>query len=248
MSKDTTSLGDRMKGYEQERRCVLPQDAWCVLRVDVRGAHSYLRGAIKPFDQSFTDAMTLVAEALCAEVQGARLAYSQSDEVSIIYRARNAKSETWFGGVLAKQISISAALATAVLAQHEQRPPGLAVFDSRVFTLPSKAEVINYMIWRQRDAQRNAVSMVARSVFSHRQLYGKTGPEMQAMLQEQGLNYDQDIPEHHRMGRQTIRRTGLRPFSYFDRRSNETITGEAERSWWETTAAPLYTFGALAEG
>lgn len=242
------TLGDRMKRYEQPWRHELPPDAWCVLRVDVRTAHTYLHNAFKPFDQSFTDGMTEVAEALCSEIQGARLAYSQSDEVSVIYRRRDVKSETWFGGVVAKQVSISAALATAILNSRDQRPsPWLALFDSRVFTLPDEIEVANYLIWRQRDAQRNAISMVARSVFSHQQLYRKSGPEMLTMLQERGLNYEQDVAAEHRMGRQTLRQSGVRPFSYVDRRSNETVTGEALRAWWETAAAPFYTVTQILE-
>lgn len=243
MTSDGTSLGDRMKSYEGSWRQTLPRHAWCVVRVDVRAAHTLLRSAVKPFDPTFTAAMTKVAEALCAEVQGARLAFTQSDEVSVVYRAAGEKAEPWFGGVLAKQVSISAAIATATLAADPGMrgyfPPG-AVFDSRAFLLPSVEEVANYLIWRQRDAQRNSVTMVAQSVFSHNALHRKNTGQMVEMLAGRGVVYD-DLPAGDRMGRQSLRHTGVRPVEYVDRRTRETVATTAVRSWWMTHPAPQYT-------
>ena len=42
---DKTALGDRMKCYEAVTRTVLPRRTYALIRVDVRAAHSYLRGA-----------------------------------------------------------------------------------------------------------------------------------------------------------------------------------------------------------
>ena len=57
-----------------------------------------------------------------------------------------------------------------------------ARFDSRVFTIPSPTDVINYLIWRQQDATRNSISAVAQSLYSHSQLNGKSGNEQQEMI------------------------------------------------------------------
>ena len=46
-----------------------------------------------------------------------------------------------------------------------------AYFDSRVFNIP-KEEVTNCVYWRQLDAERNSVSSLAQSLFSHKSLQG----------------------------------------------------------------------------
>jgi tRNA(His) 5'-end guanylyltransferase len=63
----------------------------------------------------------------------------------------------------------------------------LAEFDSRVFTIPFKEEVLNNIIWRQRDCVRNSISSVAQSLFSHTLLIGKNQSDMQEMCFEKGL-------------------------------------------------------------
>src|SRR5690606_35013083 len=67
---DSTALGDRMKGYEQAHRAVLPRRTYTLLRLDGRAFHTYLRGADKPFDMPFITDMAAVSEALCEEISG----------------------------------------------------------------------------------------------------------------------------------------------------------------------------------
>lgn len=236
---DKTALGDRMKRYEATTRHVLPRRTYAILRVDGRAFHSYLRGAAKPFDEGFMADMDAVAEALCGEITGAVFAYTQSDEISILVTDfASEQTEPWFGGVIAKQLSISAALATAVL---NERRPGRALFDARVFTIADPVEVANYFLWRQRDAVRNSISMAAQAHFSHKRLHGVSSGGMQELLwSEAGVNWN-DYPEGCKRGRVTVRHTGERPVEYVDKRSGETVSTTAVRSWWETDAAPHFT-------
>lgn len=237
---DRTALGDRMKRHEAAYRAVLPRRTYTLLRVDGRAFHSYLRGAEKPFDQAFMADMDAVAKALCADITGAVFAYTQSDEISILVTDfATEQTEPWFGGVVAKQLSISAALATAVL--NERRPGPRALFDSRVFTLADPVEVANYFLWRQRDAVRNSISMAAQAHFSHRRLHGVSTGGMQELLwSEAGVNWN-DYPDGCKRGRVTMRRTGERPVEYVDKRTQQTVRTTAVRSWWETSAAPHFT-------
>lgn len=237
---DSTALGDRMKRHEAAYRAVLPRRTYTVIRVDGRAFHSYLRGAAKPFDDDFMADMDAVAEALCAEVAGAVFAYTQSDEISLLVTDFGSEqTEPWFGGVMAKQLSISASLATAVL--NARRPGRRALFDSRVFTLSDPVEVANYFLWRQRDAVRNSISMAAQAHFSHRRLNGVSTGGMQEMLwSEAGVNWN-DYPDGCKRGRVTVRRTGERPVEYVDKRTNKTVRTTAVRSWWETSPAPQFT-------
>lgn len=236
---DSTALGDRMKRYEAATRTLLPRRTYTILRVDGRSFHSYLRGATKPFDEVFMADMDAVAEALCAEISGAVFAYTQSDEISVLVTDFGSRgTEPWFGGVVAKQQSISASLATAVL---NERRGGRALFDSRVFTIEDPVEVANYFLWRQRDATRNSIAMAAQANFSHKQLHGVNTSRMQELLwSEKGINWN-DYPDGCKRGRVAVREVGERETSYVDKRSGETMTVMAVRSWWETSGAPSFT-------
>jgi tRNA(His) guanylyltransferase len=238
---DNSALGDRMKRYEATTRTLLPRRTYTLLRVDGRAFHTYLRDCARPFDETFMADMNTVAEALCAEITGSVFAYTQSDEISILITDfASEHTEPWFGGVVAKQLSISAALATAVL---NERRPGRALFDARVFTIGDPVEVANYFLWRQRDAVRNSISMAAQAHFSHRRLQGVNGGGMQELLfTEAGVNWN-DYPDGCKRGRITVRHTGERPVEYVDRRTQETVRTTAARSWWETSAAPHFTTG-----
>ncbi len=234
-----TSLGDRMKRYEAAHRHLLPPRTYTVIRVDGRAFHSYLRNAQKPYDYDFMADMDVVASKLCEEISGAVFAYAQSDEISVLVTDfGNRETQPWFGGVVAKQVSISAALATAVL--NARRPGGQALFDSRVFSLPNSVEVANYFIWRQRDAVRNSITMAAQAKFSHRELHLVNTSQMQEMLwQQHGINWN-DYPDGVKRGRVVRRETGEFPLSYVDKRTKEAVNTTAVRSWWVANPAPHF--------
>jgi len=204
---DRTSLGDRMKDYESTFKYRLTKKLPMLLRIDGKAFHSRTKSwkCNKPFDDELMDAMQQTTLNLCREIQGAVLGYTQSDEISILVMDNQARdSQAWFGKEVQKIVSISASQATVhfngiyskVSSSPESwgdSPP--AVFDSRVFVLPDY-EVINYFIWRQQDWTRNSVQMAARSVYSHNQVKDKKNAEMQDMLIEKGINWnDYTIPQ-----------------------------------------------------
>lgn len=60
--------------------------------------------------------------------------------------------------------------------------------------VPSKIEAVNAFIFRELDATKNAISMAAQSMFSHKELQHKNGKEMQEMMwQQRGVNFN-DYP------------------------------------------------------
>ena len=80
----------------------------------------------------------------------------------------------------------------------------MAFFDSRVFTIPERSEVINALIWRQQDAVRNSISMVAQSLYSHKELHKKSSNEMQEMIFQRGQNWN-DLDAGKKRGRMVIK-------------------------------------------
>lgn len=188
-------LGDRMKAYEETFRQSLPVRMPAVIRLDGKAFHTLTRGCQRPFDQGLRDALVGAATSILEEIPG-RMAYCQSDEVSILLIDYNRfDTEQWFKGTVQKIVSVAASMMGVEFSAKWGKP---GYFDARVFVVPER-DIKNYFIWRQRDAMRNAVSMAAQAVFSSKQLHGKHSGEMEAMLREKGILFDQ-YPEWFRFG------------------------------------------------
>lgn len=227
--------------YESRARLMLPRRTHTVIRLDGRAFHSYTRGLDKPYDAQFMSDMGATAETLCAEVAGCRLAYTQSDEISLILTDfATPTTDAWFGGNQQKMVSISASIATARF--NELRPGKRALFDSRAFTIPDPVEVENYLVWRQKDATRNSISMAAQARFSHRELHGKSQGQMQEMLwSAHGVNWNDYDPRFKRgtVIAPVVRRERV---TYVDGRTGESrTTDEVERRSWMSRPAPMFT-------
>jgi tRNA(His) 5'-end guanylyltransferase len=178
-------IGERMKeNYENRYRIKLTRRTPVIIRLDGKAFHSLKLE--KPFDPYFGNTMQETAIFLCANIQGAKLAYTQSDEISILVSDCDyLKTEAWFDYNLQKVVSISAALASAYFNAYYR---SLLAFDSRAFNLP-KEEVCNYFIWRQQDWIRNSVHMLARAHYSHKELHNKNSSDMHEMLHKKGVNW-----------------------------------------------------------
>lgn len=209
------SLGDRMKTYENAYRLYLPKRLPVIIRVDGRAFHTFTRGFQRPFDPVLAGAMWCTATDLCKEISGAKLAYTQSDEISVLVTNNDTIStQPWFDNNLQKLVSLSAAIASTRFQQAFRRQVGdwlthdamqhpkkqedayceacahPALFDARVFVIPPD-EVCNYFIWRQQDAIRNSIQMVAQTQFTHKELQNKNQAMLQDMLMEKGINWNE---------------------------------------------------------
>lgn len=92
-----------MKGYEVASRTTLPGRLPVIIRVDGKAFHTYTRGCKRPFDDRLSDVMVSTATKLCDEIQGAQLAYTQSDEISVLVHGyKKFKSQTWFDNQVQK--------------------------------------------------------------------------------------------------------------------------------------------------
>lgn len=196
MVRQKDSLGDRMKGYETAAGEVLPLRLPVIMRLDGRAFHTWTRGLDKPFDAGFIERMSALAKYLCQEISTAEIAYVQSDEISLLlHNYKRLKSQAFFGNNRQKMVSVSAGMASAFFTHHSGR---IAIFDSRVYVLP-ESEVVNYFIWRQQDATRNSVQMLARSLFSHRELHLKKILDLHEMMHAQGVNWV-SLPTYKKRG------------------------------------------------
>lgn len=200
MSSD--DLGDRMKTYEDASRYYMTRRMPMIIRVDGKAFHTLTADMNRPWDNGMIDAMCYTAKYLCENIQNAKMAYVQSDEISVLLTDYDRfNTEAWFDKNLQKMVSVSAAFATLAFNKIivKYYPDKSGVFDSRAFVIP-KEEVNNYFIWRQNDATRNSVQMLARAHFSHKQLHGLNNSELQDKLMlEKNINWN-DTATHKKRG------------------------------------------------
>lgn len=247
------SLGERMKMWERHSRYQIQRRAYIIIRVDGRSFHTWTRGLKRPYDQTMVDAMAATAQHLAEEVGGAVLGYTQSDEISIIAQDfRMAGTEPWFAGSVQKIASVAAAEATAAFNAHWQGSRIPATFDGRVFTVYSAEEAANYMLWRKRDAMKNAITMVAEAGYSHKELHRKNTTDRLEMIhrpefeEKTGLRLS-DLDLRFMYGQLVTRETYSEFVSYFDKRTGQQVTTDApvERRRWESR--PLTTGEAMEQ-
>lgn len=203
-SKDT--LGDRIKSYENAYRKYIPSTFPVILRLDGVSFHSYTKKCKKPYDQNLIDVMNDTAIYLCSKIQSAHLAYIQSDEISILLYNQNNKSEGWYGFNINKMISVSAAMASSYFSMSSHKIFGetkLANFDCRAFAVP-KEDVMNVFEWRQQDATRNSIQMLARSLASHKECDKLNCNELQDLIHVKGKNWNNE-PTSFKRGRCVVK-------------------------------------------
>lgn len=244
-TRPASTLEQRFKDAERTTRTSLTPGEFGVVRLDGKAFHTYCKGLAKPFDQQFMDDMDAVAVALMEQVSGARLAFVQSDEISLILSDRSADGEIQqfvYGGQIQKLVSITAAIASTTfnLARVGTVTDKVALFDSRAFSLPDAGDVLEYLNWRQDDGRRNSLSMIAETLFTSKQLHGKSSAERHRMVVGSGVNPDRDVPTGFRNGRLIAREARPGTATYLHKRTGETETVDFIRSVPTAGTAPRF--------
>lgn len=241
------NLGDRMKSYEDCYRSFLPIRMPVILRIDGKAFHTYTKGCKRPVDQGLVDCMNDTAIELCKKVQGCQVAYVQSDEISLLVNNyQEIDTQSWFDNNLQKMVSISASIASVTFTMNSDKIWGKdcveggdgypvcmpirkpAYFDSRAFVMP-KEDVVNYFLWRQQDATRNSVQMLARTLYSHKELENKNNSELQEMCFQKGINWN-DCPVPQKRGRCIVKKTVIKMSCGSNPKANY---GETIRHVWQ---------------
>lgn len=108
-----TDLDIRMKDYEKITDQKLIRRLPVIIRLDGRSFHTFTRGFKKPFDDILIDTMQQTALYMCQNVQNCVLAYTQSDEISLLLiDYKDFDTQPWFGNRVQKMCSIAASMAT----------------------------------------------------------------------------------------------------------------------------------------
>lgn len=169
----------------------VPDGMRTIVRLDGRTFHKYTAKYAKPFDKRFAHLMAETARA-CLQEFGALYAYTQSDEISLVLPSYWAD----FDREVEKTVSLTAAYASAFFT-HASRD--FVQFDSRLWVGWGQDDVVDYLRWRQADAERNALNGAA--YWSLREagmsasgatgwLRGKPRKFKHDVLHDLGRNYD----------------------------------------------------------
>lgn len=198
-SFDIEALGDLMKKYEMSEagRTLMP-GLPVVARLDGKNFSNFTKGLAKPFDPRFVEAMDEVCRDLFAEFQPDAV-YTQSDEITMAWRGSDEEGsgvQLPFGGRVQKLVSVLAGRASAKFAlEMVARLPAKALsgavpsMDCRVWQFPSPRLAAGCFMWRESDATKNSVSMLARAHFEHRELEGVSAKARREMLLAKGVDW-----------------------------------------------------------
>ena len=163
----------------------------------------------KPFDDTFINMMNETAKYLCENVQGAKFAYTQSDEISILITDFDTPmTDSFFSFRLCKMQSLIAAMATAKFNQlyaisnigkevnggnkkiDLEKTIPLCTFDCKVWTVPNANDAYAWFLYRQTDCIKNSKAQTAQAFLPHKELVGLTSDEMIAKLKnEKGIDW-----------------------------------------------------------
>lgn len=197
------TLKERMKALQAERDYRLDKDSYILCHIDGRAFSKMIKKKFRlPFDDDFMRMMDDTAAYICENVQGAKLAYVQSDEITVVIT--NFKYEggeflqgsSFFDYRLCKLQSIIASLATAKFNQlYALRMLGmdsdksfnqqiyemsLIQFDCKCWDVKTYEDMFAWFKFRQNDCIRNSKQQFAQAYCPHKDLLNKNSDEQVA--------------------------------------------------------------------
>ena len=211
------SLADRMKRYESKYCSIkLDKSLPIVARLDGKGFSKFTKSLKKPYDERLSKLMIETSIYLQKETN-CNVAYTQSDEITLIWYNTNKNSEVYFNAKFFKMLGDLSAMCSVYfnykLSEYiPEKVNSLPRFDCRLFNVPSIEEATNCLLWREKDAVKNSVSMAAQSVFSHNMLIGVNTVDKKEMLLEKGINWN-EYPSYFKRGTYIKRYKELIPFT-----------------------------------
>ena len=226
------TLKEKCKFYQKRRDYIIPSDGFIICHIDGRSFSKMIKNKFeKPFDVVFIYMMNKTAEYLCQMVQGVHLAYTQSDEITLIIKKNTEESDVFFGGRLCKMQSIIASLATAKFNQlmtlhklYGMQYDNLDVysynkistlqdaitsivntplyeFDCKVWDVDNANDAMAWLLFRNIDCVRNSKQQTAQTYLPHKELLNKSADEQVALLLEEKGVNWFDLPDGQKYGR-----------------------------------------------
>lgn len=187
-----------------------------IIRLDGNNFHNYAKDLDKPFDVGLTTLMIETTKHLVKETN-AVIGYTQSDEITLVLYSADRDTSIYHDGK--KQKILSKLTGVCVNFFNENRPKYLpehnkiANFDCRIYQAPSLIDACAQLLWRENDATKNSISMLAQANFSHNELQNLNGHQMKTRLKEvKGIEWD-NLESKYKKGTYVQRVRTSRPFT-----------------------------------
>ena len=213
------SLKDKCEYYRSKTDIKLEHNSYTMVMLDGRSFSKKIKKKYKlPFDDTLIEMMNQVAVYVCKNVQGCKVGYVQSDEISLVITDFETPEDSlFFGGRLVKMLSIIPSLATGefnrlaimngipvsdghvacsaddILGMIAEYDP--VQFDAKVWQVPNLNDCYAWFLYRQIDCIRNSKQQHAQYYLSHNQLVGKDCDEQVKMvLDQEGVDWNDYDP------------------------------------------------------
>ena len=220
------TLGDRMNFYRDKSNFRFEKNNYVMVMLDGKNFSTKIKKRFKlPFDDKFIEIMNDTAAFICSQVQGSKLAYVQSDEISIILTDFETPETTaYYDYRICKILSVIPSMAAAYFNREidkwvaETQVPdncdiktsyvdllnkeNLYFFDCKAWILPTFNDVYAWYQYRQNDCIRNSKQQAAQTYLFHNQLRKHTADEQIAMLKEHyNIDWNTDYDDGKKYGR-----------------------------------------------
>ena len=243
-STDLT-LKERMKYLQWLRDYKLDKDSYILCHIDGRAFSKMIKKRFKlPFDDDFMQMMDETAAYVCENVQGAKCAYVQSDEITIVITSFKYEGDELINGSaffdyrLCKLQSIIASLATAKFNQlytlwminedsdksikQQINEIPLIQFDCKCWDVNTYDDMFAWFKFRQNDCIRNSKQQFAQAYCSHKDLLNKNSDEQVEYCKLKTGNDWNALNGKYKYGRIVYRTTY--PVQTINPKTNEPIT------------------------
>ena len=194
----------KMRVFEESLDQTIVPEMYMIARIDGRSFTKLTKVKCDfeaPFDVRFRDMMVETLKHLMDCGFRIVYGYTQSDEISLLFH----KDETAFSRKVRKYNSLLSGTASACFSMQLGQ---LGVFDCRMIPLPNMDLVRDYFLWRQEDANRNALNshcywMLRKQGVNpstaQSQISKKSNADKNELLYANGVNYN-NLPSWQKRG------------------------------------------------
>ena len=189
-----SDLEDRMlRLRDTTSQIKLDKNLPVLIMIDGRSFSKLIKNKFtKPFDKTFMDAMDKTAAYVSQGIQGCKLAYVQSDEISFFVDSTDQEETPFFEFRLCKLLSIIPSMATGkfneILSSELSRP---VEFDCKAWNVSNLNDVFAWFLYRQLDCIRNSKQQTAQTYLSHNSLTGlNADDQIKKLKEEKGIDWN----------------------------------------------------------
>ena len=204
MKNEINSLGEWCKWLEKNfsPEIMIPTLP-VIIRLDGVNFSKWTKGLAYPYDENYQLLMNESTKFLVSETS-AVIGYTQSDEITLILYSEDRRSAIYHAGKKQKILSkLSSQFSEFFNSKVEEFLPAhnkKAYFDMRIYQTPTLKDAAAQLLWRENDAIRNSILMLAYSEYSHKDCLGINTLKLKEKLKTEKNIIWENCPERFKRG------------------------------------------------